>query len=46
MTLRSDHIDTGLVEHLCLRYEVEVWENEGEVYYKLDKKTENAVERN
>lgn len=38
MTLESDVLDAGLVELLALRYVVEVWAQDGKVFYRLMKK--------
>lgn len=34
-TLHSDHLDTSLVAYLSKKYLVVVWEEGGEIHYKL-----------
>lgn len=38
MTLESDVLDAGLVELLTLRYVVEVWAQDGKVFYRITDK--------
>lgn len=38
MTLESDVLDVGLIQLLTLRYVVEVWAQDGKVFYRLTDK--------
>lgn len=40
MTLESDVLDVGLIHLLTLRYVVEVWAQDGKVFYRLTNKPE------
>lgn len=40
MTLESDVLDVGLIQLLTLRYVVEVWAQDGKVFYRLTDKPE------